>query len=132
MTWNLMNKEEFTTKAIIEMAEILSKEYQDSVYPILFSGDSPTLREYDEFLYFIDFIWQPFLEEFTIIGISEYYNDVPKSLFILNLKCTGYDNDLYYYDEKLNILVDNGDGTSEYDYTLRELEEYINKIESLR
>lgn len=127
-----MNKEEFTTKAIIEMAEILSKEYQDSVYPILFSGDSPTLREYDEFLYFIDFIWQPFLEEFTIIGISEYYNDVPKSLFILNLKCTGYDNDLYYYDEKLNILVDNGDGTSEYDYTLRELEEYINKIESLR
>jgi len=68
-----MNKEEFITKAIVGMNVVLSKEYQDSVYPILFSGDFPALREYDEFLYFIDFIWQPFLEEFSIMGTSEYY-----------------------------------------------------------
>lgn len=127
-----MNKEEFITKAIIEMNDVLSKDYQDSVYPILFSGDFPTLREYDEFLYFINFIWQPFLEEFTIMGISEYYNDVPKSLFISTVKCTGYDIDLYYYDEKLNILVDDGDGNLEYDYTLGELDRYINKIQTFR
>ena len=114
------------------MNDVLSKDYQDSVYPILFSGDFPTLREYDEFLYFIDFIWQPFLEEFSIMGISEYYNDVPKSLFILSLVCTGYVLDLYYYDGKLNILVDNGDGILQYDYMVGELEEYINKIQSLR
>jgi len=60
------------------------------------------------------------------------YNDVPKSLFILNLKCTGYDIDLYYYDEKLNILVEYGDGNLEYDYALGELDIYIDKIQTLR
>jgi len=114
------------------MAERLSKEYQDSVYPMLFGGDFPTLREYDEFLYFIEITWQPFFAEFTIMGISEYYNDVPKSLFILSLVCTGYVLDLYYYDGKLNIMVDNGDGILQYDYMVGELEEYINKIQSLR